>query len=225
MRATATLRRRFMPPEKAPARWLADSVRRTSSILRSASELMFLGLMPLMAPNSSRCCLAERLSQRMSNWGQTPIMDRTLDMLEGSAMVCSRTMALPLVGGSHPVSMLMVVDLPAPLGPRSANSCRLSTEYQGHLTAKKGFPPLLNCCLRPLISMALLGAMAALILLCTTFSSAMTSSSVEASMVCKDSWTLASLKPQYAGNRKYQGGLRTPIASGSTLSSQRPRIE
>jgi hypothetical protein len=47
----------------------------------------------------------------------------------------SYTYAFPSVGGRKPVSMLMVVVLPAPLGPSSAKSCLLSMVYHGHLTA------------------------------------------------------------------------------------------
>mmetsp|Transcript_48840 Transcript_48840/g.119012 ORF Transcript_48840/g.119012 Transcript_48840/m.119012 type:complete len:200 (+) Transcript_48840:1000-1599(+) len=131
----ATLRRRFIPPEKAPARWCALSVRRTSSMRRSASVESEAKEMPLIAPKSSRCCLAERLSQRMSNCGHTPIIFLTRAIPAAVAILCPSTSALPLVGGRKPVSILIVVDFPAPLGPSRAKSWRLPMLYHGHLTA------------------------------------------------------------------------------------------
>mmetsp|Transcript_38031 Transcript_38031/g.101165 ORF Transcript_38031/g.101165 Transcript_38031/m.101165 type:complete len:319 (-) Transcript_38031:1569-2525(-) len=67
MSATATDSLRFMPPEKAPARWLADCDSRTSSMRLSASAAMESARRPLMVPKSTRCSLADRLSHKMSN--------------------------------------------------------------------------------------------------------------------------------------------------------------
>ena len=67
MSATATERRRFIPPEKAPALWFADSVSRTSSIRLFASAMMESALMPLIVPKRTKCSRAERLSHKMSN--------------------------------------------------------------------------------------------------------------------------------------------------------------
>mmetsp|Transcript_34582 Transcript_34582/g.78854 ORF Transcript_34582/g.78854 Transcript_34582/m.78854 type:complete len:220 (-) Transcript_34582:1806-2465(-) len=219
MRATATERRRFMPPENEPATWFDDADSRTCSIRRSASATTASAAMPLIVPKSTRCSLAVRLSHRMSNCGHTPMKRLIWFMPDECATVWPRTSALPCDGGRKPVSMLMVVVLPAPLGPRSANSCRLPTAYQGSLTAWKAFPPRLNVCRSPRISIPLASSKGLFAICVINFSSSITSSSVDASMTSTLSTTLAVPNPQYEGVAKYQGALRTPIASGRTFST------
>ena len=50
---------------------------------------------PLIVPKSIRCSLAVRLSHRMSNWGQTPMLFLMRFIEEGCATVCPSTSALP----------------------------------------------------------------------------------------------------------------------------------
>src|ERR1700745_3262234 len=52
-----------------------------------------------------------------------------------STMSKPPTVTVPLVGGINPVIMRMLVDLPAPLGPRNPSTSPRSTENEIPLTA------------------------------------------------------------------------------------------
>ena len=53
------------------------------------------------------------------------------------AMLCSPTQASPRVGIRNPVMMRMVVDLPAPLGPRKPTISPCSTDKLMSSTARR----------------------------------------------------------------------------------------
>eukprot|EP00001_Collodictyon_triciliatum_P165711 29223_3 len=219
----ATLRRRRMPPE-VPAMRSAASVSRTSSIRRVASRGMSFFCTPLMAAKSWRCSRADKAAQSVSNCGHTPMTRRTALMPAGCATVRPIIKALPREGGMNPVSMLTVVVFPAPFGPSNASKFFL-TLYQGALTAKKGLPLRRNSAIKPRTSMALSISAGSFIRACILASSSSTSGSVLGSTTSRQSLTYDFPSPQYAGVTKYHNGLRTPIASVSTLSRYRAMTE
>src|SRR5512142_592700 len=94
------------------------------------------------------CSAPERRSKRPSPSGTTPIWRFT------SSGSCPRsrprTRARPEVGASRPVSILMVVLLPAPLGPRKPKNAPEGTESVRSATA--GFPSKTR--VRPSVSIA-----------------------------------------------------------------------
>ena len=112
------------------------------------------------------------------------------------------TYALPEEGGRNPVSMLMMVVLPAPFGPSSAKSWRFAIHSHGAFTAWNSLPRRLNVARRPRISIAEPGAIGPLSRVCAKVSSASTSSSVLGSMTLTMSTTWACPNPQYEGSRK-----------------------
>ena len=70
---------------------------------------------PLTPAKKPRCSATVRSSQRTSCCGHTPMLVRMAAMSE--AMLAPLTKASPADGGTSPVSMEMVVVLPAPLWP------------------------------------------------------------------------------------------------------------
>jgi hypothetical protein len=70
-----------------------------------------------MAPNSSRCSRPVSSALRASNWGHTPMSGRTRARPPAATRLSPHTRASPPSSGSAPMQQLMVVDLPAPLGP------------------------------------------------------------------------------------------------------------
>jgi hypothetical protein len=62
---------------------------------------------------------AVRLSNNARFSGTTPMRRFTANARAGSPMSSPRMRMLPPLDASSPVSILMVVDLPAPLGPRN----------------------------------------------------------------------------------------------------------
>mmetsp|Transcript_15855 Transcript_15855/g.43058 ORF Transcript_15855/g.43058 Transcript_15855/m.43058 type:complete len:231 (-) Transcript_15855:2274-2966(-) len=139
--AIATLSRRLIPPEYAPVRKSAAYVSLTFS--RSMSASLFTALQfhlaLLMRPYSRRCSRPVSSGHRTSNWGQTPIMDLILLRPPLERMLWPRMSASPYVGGSIPMSMLIVVVLPAPLGPSRQNSWLLGMTNHESLTGQKFF--------------------------------------------------------------------------------------
>jgi hypothetical protein len=74
--------------------------------------------------------------QSTSNCGQTPITARTRSSPPAEAMPSPYTSASPPVGGSTPVRQLMVVVLPAPLGPSRQKTWPRSIVNQEPLIAQ-----------------------------------------------------------------------------------------
>ncbi len=88
-------------------------------------------------PMKVRYSRAVRLSNSASSSGTTPIRRLTLRAASASAKSASRIRIVPLVGASRPVSILMVVDLPAPLGPRKPKNFPASTDKSSWSTAHR----------------------------------------------------------------------------------------
>src|SRR4051812_8110132 len=60
-------------------------------------------------------------------------------------MSCPAIEALPEVGDKNPVSIFIVVDLPAPLGPRKPSTSPRATEKLMSSTARRGPKSLVRC--------------------------------------------------------------------------------
>ena len=116
----ATESRRFMPPLKVPACLCATSDKRISSSKFMLIDSTDCGGTSLIAAKMRKCSMGVSDSQRMSNWGQTPRCCLMSAMPLGCVTVLSMMTASPLEHGSTPVSTLMSVVLPAPLGPSKA---------------------------------------------------------------------------------------------------------
>src|SRR5256885_16975046 len=69
---------------------------------------------------------------------ENPIPIRRLAGMGFSSMSKPPTVTLPSVGGMKPVSMRMLVDLPAPFGPRKPSTSPCSTENETPSTARLG---------------------------------------------------------------------------------------
>eukprot|EP01137_Pigoraptor_chileana_P029005 Opistho-2@13609 len=117
-RARPTDSLRFIPPESVWAfalilseRWRSSMICRHSASTRSLST-------PLKPQKSWQCSMTVRDSSRQLYCGTKPRLWRMLSM--PSRMLAPFTNASPDDGGKRPVSMDMVVVLPAPLCPSSA---------------------------------------------------------------------------------------------------------
>mmetsp|Transcript_61217 Transcript_61217/g.122721 ORF Transcript_61217/g.122721 Transcript_61217/m.122721 type:complete len:232 (+) Transcript_61217:282-977(+) len=91
--------------------------------------------MPFSLANSSKCSRPVRLSQSTSCCGHTPM---TLVIKCISCFTdMPKMVQSPPDSGINPVSMLKVVDFPAPLWPNSTNKLSSSTAYDTPRTAAK----------------------------------------------------------------------------------------
>src|SRR5580692_4284748 len=90
---------------------------------------------PYMRPTKRRYSSAVRRPKSAMPSGTTPIC--RLISAELACRSCPRMRMLPDVGASNPVNILMVVDLPAPLGPRNPKNCPASTRRFTLSTAVK----------------------------------------------------------------------------------------
>ncbi len=133
--ARAISSRRFMPPEKACVCWPRRS--------HSSNSLSSDSLRPrrsrrgteYSAACSSMFSCAVNTPSRLGSWNTMPKRRRAWC---GWAATSSPSMRmLPLVGFSSVVSILMVVVLPAPLGPRKANTSPRPTVKSRPRTAWK----------------------------------------------------------------------------------------
>lgn len=74
---------------------------------------------PFILPNKYRCSTGVKFSQIQSNYGQIPtFLNISLFPLSTSMLLM---ITLPLDFGINEVSILNIVDLPAPLGPNKPN--------------------------------------------------------------------------------------------------------
>ncbi len=71
-----------------------------------------------MRPTKVRYSRAVRLSNNARSSGMTPTRLLAFSASFGLSMFFPRTSICPREGAKRPVSILMVVDLPAPFGPR-----------------------------------------------------------------------------------------------------------
>mmetsp|Transcript_33932 Transcript_33932/g.100786 ORF Transcript_33932/g.100786 Transcript_33932/m.100786 type:complete len:233 (-) Transcript_33932:144-842(-) len=115
-KASAQLSFRFMPPERADERacilsMSATAERSCSPLFTSASFDMF----PIL-PKSMRCSKTVSSSTSTLCCGQKPMSLRTIRSCSGTWEPL--TLIVPRVWGRQPVSIIIVVVLPAPLWPR-----------------------------------------------------------------------------------------------------------
>mmetsp|Transcript_45801 Transcript_45801/g.71700 ORF Transcript_45801/g.71700 Transcript_45801/m.71700 type:complete len:200 (-) Transcript_45801:1346-1945(-) len=121
MNAMATLSFRFCPPERFLARKSLFSVRPTSTISFSTSAAAAARGTPLQAANSARCSRTVSAGYSTSCCGHTPSVRRMNFICVNTSRPWMK--AAPPVGASRPVSIEIVVVLPAPLWPSSAVIC------------------------------------------------------------------------------------------------------
>mmetsp|Transcript_6408 Transcript_6408/g.22559 ORF Transcript_6408/g.22559 Transcript_6408/m.22559 type:complete len:210 (+) Transcript_6408:1985-2614(+) len=142
---------RFIPPDSAHACALDFSERPTLRSASSASPRTSRALTPLKVAKSSRCSRTVSASKRTSCCGHTPTCSLASD--NDSATLTPSTSASPPVGGSSPVSMPMVVLLPAPLCPSIAVTCPSYMASERRSTATRGVPSAVgNTLCRPFSS-------------------------------------------------------------------------
>ena len=105
-----------MPPENVMT---CDDARSLSSTMASAASMRSARLLrarPYRKAWNSRFSRAVSCPSSAGSWNTIPMCERTAD---GSVTtLCPATSAVPLVGRTSVQRMPMVVDLPAPLGPR-----------------------------------------------------------------------------------------------------------
>jgi len=117
MKAIATLSFRFIPPLNLSEKVFCFSNSATSSIAdvmpNCASSKDFPEKNPFIRAKNSRCSLTVNWGKRQSCCRQTPMF---LRMLGISLPICfPKTVPFPDVGTVIPVSIFIVVVLPAPL--------------------------------------------------------------------------------------------------------------
>mmetsp|Transcript_15258 Transcript_15258/g.32477 ORF Transcript_15258/g.32477 Transcript_15258/m.32477 type:complete len:285 (+) Transcript_15258:1877-2731(+) len=112
---------RFCPPESCHASASARCVRPTLESISPTADSRLSPLRPLSEPKRRRWRRGERESKTTFVCGQTPtesLMARMCVRMESPSTVAS-----PAEGGMRPVSIEMVVVLPAPFAPSSAEIC------------------------------------------------------------------------------------------------------
>ena len=109
----------FMPCEYSSVSFFSSSCR--SRIERSSSERLRIvsRCMRWMRPTNVRYSRAVRLSKRARSSGITPILRLASSASRGSSMFQPSTFISPPEAPSNPVSIFIVVDLPAPFGPKN----------------------------------------------------------------------------------------------------------
>mmetsp|Transcript_13566 Transcript_13566/g.37204 ORF Transcript_13566/g.37204 Transcript_13566/m.37204 type:complete len:265 (+) Transcript_13566:245-1039(+) len=115
---------RFWPPDREPARVIHFSASPTSCIISLARFSTSRAGTPRSKAKVRRCSITVSSDHNTSCCGQTPMRRRISVMsvrIEWPAIVAS-----PALGVTMPVSMLMVVDFPAPLWPSKA---KISPSY------------------------------------------------------------------------------------------------
>mmetsp|Transcript_34797 Transcript_34797/g.63335 ORF Transcript_34797/g.63335 Transcript_34797/m.63335 type:complete len:200 (-) Transcript_34797:129-728(-) len=121
MKAMPTLSLRFCPPESDLAFLFRFSVRPTSTIIFSTAPFRAARGTPLKTAYIRRCSRTVRSGYRMSCCGHTPSVRRMNFICVNTSRPWMK--AAPPVGASRPVSIEIVVVLPAPLWPSSAVIC------------------------------------------------------------------------------------------------------
>ena len=116
IRPRAISSRRRMPPENSCTRPSRRSHSPTiSSTTRIRSSVISLD-MPYSSAWKRRFCAADRYTSSVESWKTRPMLRRTSRRLATTSWPA--TVAVPAVGSASVHSILIVVDLPAPLGPR-----------------------------------------------------------------------------------------------------------
>jgi len=125
--------RRFIPPEYVLTRF----VRRSQSPTMSSTSRLRSGSTARGMPYSSawkrRFCSALRYSSSVGSWNTRPMLRRTSSLARTTSYPATR--AVPAVGWTSVQSILMVVDLPAPFGPRNPNTSPAATSKSTPRTA------------------------------------------------------------------------------------------
>mmetsp|Transcript_7297 Transcript_7297/g.24648 ORF Transcript_7297/g.24648 Transcript_7297/m.24648 type:complete len:309 (-) Transcript_7297:746-1672(-) len=136
-RAMPMLRRRRMPPLSESARVLnASPSRPTSTATRWASARTAAPRKPLARAMYVRCSETERNSHTTSSCVVMPMLACMLSL--DTATSWPATKIWPCVGASTPVSAPMVVDFPAPFGPRRPTTSPYLMCSERSRTAVKG---------------------------------------------------------------------------------------
>ena len=109
----------FMPCEYSSVSFFSSSCRSRSESSSSLRLRIVSRGIRWMRPTNVRYSRAVRLSNSARSSGMTPIRRFASSASRGSSMFRPSTSICPPEGASSPVSILIVVDLPAPLGPRN----------------------------------------------------------------------------------------------------------
>ena len=105
-----------MPPENVITGWSRRSARPTISSIWSIRAGMTPGSIPYSSAWNHRFCSAVRRTSSVGSWKTRPMWRRTSSRWLTTSKPLTR--AAPDVGSARVQSMLIVVLLPAPLGPR-----------------------------------------------------------------------------------------------------------
>ncbi len=138
-RALAMSALRLWPPDSFPymrsANSVASAVARASSTAPSRSS----SGIPYIEPRMRMFSLTVSLPSIMGSWNTTPMSD----LIAGSETSCPNTDASPESAFRSEHMMDIVVDFPAPLGPRNAKNVPSGTENEIPFTASRS-PKLLR---------------------------------------------------------------------------------
>ena len=148
-RALAMSALRLWPPDSFPYMRSANSV---ASAVDSADETASSRASPdrpYIAPRTRTFSLTVSLPSIMGSWNTTPMSDLTA----GSETSRPNMDASPESGSKREHIMDIVVDLPAPLGPRKAKNVPSGTENEIPFTASRS-PKLLRRSFTAIASMA-----------------------------------------------------------------------
>ena len=122
-----------MPPEKVCTLLVRRSHSPTiSSTSRMRSARRDRG-MPYSSAWKRRFCSADRYTSSVVSWKTSPMWRRT--SIRSPTTSNPATRADPAVGAASVQSILMVVDLPAPFGPRKPNTSPGATSKETPSTA------------------------------------------------------------------------------------------
>ena len=139
MSAIAICSRRFIPPESVTDRASAFCSNPTSRSFFATSRSTSREGTPFRTANMRRCSAHVNAGKRTFCCGHTPRHLR--HSASDPSSECPATMASPPEGGVSPVSMAIVVLLPAPLGPRRPVTCPSYSATLSGDTASTGPPP------------------------------------------------------------------------------------
>ena len=109
----------FMPCEYSIVSFLSSPCRSNSDSSSSLRLRMVSRGIKWIRPTKVRYSRAVRLSNSARSSGITPKCRLASSDSVGSSMLRPSTVILPPEGASKPVNILIVVDLPAPLGPKN----------------------------------------------------------------------------------------------------------
>ncbi len=130
-----------MPPENVITGWSRRSARSTISSICCMRAGITAGSIPYSSACRRRFWSAVSWLSSVESWKTRPMWRRTLSRAATTSKPLTR--AAPAVGFASVQSMLIVVLLPAPLGPRKPNTSPGGTVKETPLTASispKDFP-------------------------------------------------------------------------------------